>query len=205
MVLEHRLVSHFLWIKPFAQLLFSFFELLILVSQSAVPCRQKVISVACLTQNVVQRIFAWRGFTHGFSAAIWSSVQRHVHGFNSEKVRSGSYLVHITEKSMCVYCLPCTDFFTVVVKKVWWISERKLWKHNEAYLALLTHQKWETIKTFLLSLSPWDHAPCQSTLSHSELLNVLRYYDHVTDGREQDSKGIWLYPEKAILKYGEYT
>lgn len=90
-------------------------------------------------------------------------------------------------------------------KKEWWISERKLWKHNEAYLALLTHKKWETVKTPLFSLSPWDHEPCQSSLSHSELLNVLQYYDHVTDGREQDSKGIWLYPEKAILKYGEYT
>lgn len=33
---------------------------------------------------------------------------------------------------------------------------------------------------------------------------MLQYCDDVTDGREQDILGIWLYPKEAILKYGKH-
>lgn len=34
---------------------------------------------------------------------------------------------------------------------------------------------------------------------------MLPYHDDVTDGREQDKKGICLYPREALLKYSKHT
>lgn len=156
------------------------------------------------------------------SWVIWSWVQIYVHGFNFRRVCTLFFCVfssqlweisafccvqampHLTEKKNQVFLVSAMHgLHHSPGEEKWWICERKQQKHNQSYLSFLTHQWWDyedpPSSVSASEITDLVSQACQ----YSGLLNMLQYYDDVTDGREQDTKGIWLYPEEAILKYGK--
>lgn len=125
---------------------------------------------AIFAMSWAQWAACWRGLGPAFFWMIENWLQKHclnarrIHipnflwGFFSGLGNSSFHLLSsdnapsYMEKSECVKRLS-TPTSSHPSEKEWWISEKKIWKHNKSYLSLLTHECWGIMKNPFLSLS----------------------------------------------------